>query len=116
VLHQRGLGDLEFQQRRVDPGLVDDARIEADQAAVHELARRQVDRQRHRRQARRAARPCLFAGARITHSPTGTIRPFSSRIGMNSSGSTRPCSGSAPAQQHFQRRTRARRAVATIGW
>ena len=69
VLHQRRFGS-QFKQRRVDAGFVQHA---ADHSpAVHELARRQVDRQAPV-PGPGAARHAASHALRITRSPIGTI-------------------------------------------
>jgi hypothetical protein len=59
IRHQHRFGQLEFEQRPVDPGGADDALDDGGQVGLLQLARRQVDRHRRHRQAGR------FPGAQL---------------------------------------------------
>ena len=69
------------------------------QVAAAELHRRQVDRDLD---VVAASSPPRVQASRSTHSPSGTISPISSAIGMNSAGGTMPRFGMAPAQQRLE--------------
>ena len=101
VLHQRRLGDLEFQQRRIDARFTHHGADRRHQALVHELARRQVHRQGHGLQA--LALPGHALLARLAHDPFA--HRYDQAVFLHDGNEAvrqhQALAGTAPAQQHF---------------
>ena len=101
VLHQRRLGDLEFQQRRIDARFPQHGADGRHQALVHELARRQIHRQGHGLQA--LALPGHALLARLAHDPFAHRHDQAVFLhdGNEAVRQHQAMAGTAPAQQHF---------------